>query len=83
MILSHVDMLDMCVYGDLTKLFVSRHVHQKVELAKRIFGLQDIQVLPVANYVNGITQNIPQDILALQAIENVLNEAISYVENEI
>lgn len=81
MILSHVDKLDMCVYGDLTKLFVSRHVQRKVELAKGIFSLQDIQVLPVANYVKGITQNIAQDILALQAIENILNETISYLEN--
>lgn len=83
MILSHVDNLDMCVYGDLTKLFVSRHVRKKVELAKHIFGLQDIHILPVANYVRGITQNIAQDILALQAIENILNETISYVANEI
>lgn len=81
MILSHVDKLDMCVYGDLTKLFVSRHVQRKVELAKEIFSLQDIQVLPVANYVKGTTQNIAQDILALQAIENILNETISYLEN--
>lgn len=81
MILSHVDKLDMCVYGDLTKLFVSRHVQRKVELAKGIFSLQDIQVLPVANYVKGITQNIAQDILALQAIENILNETISYLGN--
>lgn len=83
MILSHVDKLDMCVYGDLTKLFVSRHVQKKVELAKRIFSLQDIQVLPVANYVKGTTQNIAQDILALQAIENIMNETISYVGNRI
>lgn len=83
MILSHVDKLDMCVYGDLTKLFVSRHVQTKVELAKEIFSLQDIQVLPVANYVKGTTQNIAQDILALQAIENILNETISYVGNRI
>lgn len=83
MILSHVDKLDMCVYGDLTKLFVSRHVQRKVELAKVLFKLQDIQVLPVANYVKGITQNIAQDILALQAIENILNETISYVGNSI
>lgn len=81
MILSHVDKLDMCVYGDLTKLFASRHVQRKVQLAKNIFSLQDIQVLPVANYVKGITQNIAQDILALQAIENILNETISYVGN--
>lgn len=83
MILSHVDKLDMCVYGDLTKLFVSRHVQKKVELAKMIFSLQDIQVLPVANYVKGTTQNIAQDILALQAIENIMNETISYVGNRI
>lgn len=81
MILSHVDQLDMCVYGDLTKLFVSRHVQKKVELAKRIFSLQDTQVLPVANYVKGTTQTIAQDILALQAIENIMNETISYVGN--
>lgn len=83
MILSHVDKLDMCVYGDLTKLFVSRHVQKKVELAKEIFSLQDIQILPVANYVSGITQNIAQDILALQALENILHETISCIGNPI
>lgn len=83
LVLSHVDKLDLCVFGDLTKIFVSKHVKDKVQLAKRIFMLQDSQILPIANYVEGITQNIAQDILGLQALENILNEALSYINNQI
>lgn len=81
-VLSHVDELDLCVFGDLTKTFVSRHVKNKVELAKMKFRVQDSQVLPIASYVQGVTQNIAQDILALQAVESILNEALSYINNQ-
>lgn len=82
LVLSHVDELDLCVFGDLTKTFVSRHVKNKVESAKKMFRVQDSQVLPIASYVHGVTQNIAQDILALQAVESILNEALSYINNQ-
>lgn len=83
LILTHVDALDLCVFGDLTKIFLSRHVQQKVQLAKETFMLHDSHILPIASYVTGTTQNIAQDILALQAIESIINEAIIYIQNEI
>lgn len=73
----------MCVSDDLTKIFVSGHVNEKVQLAKKIFGLQDNQILPIASYVKGTTQNIAHDVLALAAIENILNEALCYIKNNI
>lgn len=78
-----MDALDLCVFGDLTKIFLSRHVQQKVQLAKEIFMLNDSHILPIASYVTGTTQNIAQDILALQAIENIISEAIIYIQNKI
>lgn len=76
-----MDKLDKCVSGDLTKIFVSGHVNEKVQLAKKIFGLHDNQILPIANYVTETTQNIAHDVLALAAIENILNEALCYIKN--
>lgn len=81
LVLSQVDKLDKCVSGDLTKIFVSGHVNEKVQLAKKIFGLHDNQILPIANYVMETTQNIAHDVLALAAIENILNEALCYIKN--
>lgn len=34
----------------------------KVKLAKKMFGVQDFQILPIANYVQGTTQNVTQDV---------------------
>lgn len=83
LILTRIDNLDLCVSGDLSSLFVSRHAREKVDIAKKIFQLHDSQILPIANYVKGTTQNVNQDILTLQAVENILNEAVSYIENQI
>lgn len=83
LILTRIDNLDLCAAGDLSSLFVSRHAEKKVNIAKAIFSLHDSQILPIANYVGGNTQNVNQDILTLQAVENILNEAVSYIENQI
>lgn len=83
LILTRIDNLDLCAAGDLSSLFVSRQAERKVNIAKAIFRLHDSQILPIANYVRGTTQNVNQDILTLQAVENILNEAVSYIENQI
>lgn len=83
MILTRIDKLDLCAADDVRSIFVSRHAERKVNIAKAIFRLHDSQILPIANYVKGTTQNVNQDILTLQAVENILNEAVSYIENQI
>lgn len=55
----------------------------KVRLAKDKFGFQESQILPIASYVNETRQNIIKDVLALQAVENILNEALEYVKNQV
>lgn len=81
MILTRSD--NQCQSGNLDGIFRNEKVYEKVEEAKKIFSLHDCQVLPIANYVQGTTQNITQDVLALLAINNIVQEAISYIENEI
>lgn len=54
----------------------------KVQLAIKDLSLQDCQILPIANYVTGMERNTTQDVLALLTIDNILQEAISYIKNE-
>lgn len=83
LILTKVDQLTLCGFdGELKGIFRSRQAKLKVELAKKNFGIQDCQVLPIANYVKGMEQNTTQDVLALLTIDNILQEAITYIKNE-
>lgn len=72
LILTKVDQLDLCIPGDLSGIFKSKQMADKVRLAKDKFGLQESQILPIASYVNETRQNIIKDVLALQAVENIL-----------
>lgn len=78
-----MDQQTLCGFdGDLKGIFRSRQAKLKVELAIKNFGVQDCQVLPIANYVKGMEQNSTQDVLALLTIDNILQEAITYIKNE-
>lgn len=78
-----MDQQTLCGFdGDLKGIFRSRQAKQKVELAIKNFGVQDCQVLPIANYVKGMEQNTTLDVLALLTIDNILQEAITYIKNE-
>lgn len=81
MILTRADKL--CQSGNLNSIFRSEKAYNKVDEAKNIFRFQDCQILPVANYVQGTTQNMTQDVLALLALNNIVQEAMSYIENEL
>lgn len=67
----------------LNGIFHSRKAQSKLEKAKEIFGVQDCQILPIANYVNEFKQNDTQDVLALLAMNNIIQEALTYIKNEI
>lgn len=67
----------------LNGIFHSRKAESKLEKAKEIFEVQDCQILPIANYVNEFKQNDTQDVLALLAMNNIIQEALTYIKNEI
>lgn len=83
LILTKVDLLQLCGNGDLSGIFRSKHVEKKVNRAQEEFGLQDCQILPIANYVTGTEKQLYQDILALLTIDNIIEEALTYIKNEI
>lgn len=80
-ILTRADSL--CQPGNLNSIFRSEKAYKKVDETQKIFRFQDCQILPVANYVRGTTQNMTQDVLALLALNNIVQEAMSYIENEL
>lgn len=83
LILTKVDLLELCGNGDLSGIFRSKHVEEKVNIAKAEFDLQDCQILPIANYVTGTEKELNQDILALLTMDNIIEEALTYIKNEI
>lgn len=80
-ILTKMDKLDLCGLSDCSGIFYSRHASKKMQLAKTIFGVKGNQIQPIANYVDETRRSNIKDILALQAILNILQEAVTYIEN--
>lgn len=76
-----MDQLDLYEFKAVKSIFVSRDAKEKAEYAKQKFGLHDTQILPIANYVEGVHQDIYRDVLALQAVENILQETLMFLED--
>lgn len=83
LILTKVDTLELCNAGSLNEIFRSKHAEKKVDTVKNKFGFHDCQIWPIANYVTGINQDITRDILALLSLDNILEEALTYIENQL
>lgn len=68
----------------MENIFRSRDAKKKVEAASAEFQLRNTQILPVANYVDDDTDRIiTKDILALYALDNILQQALSYMRDKI
>lgn len=83
LILTKVDTLDLCNAGTLNEIFRSKHAEKKVNTVKEKFGFHDCKIWPIANYVTGTNQDINRDVLALLSLDNILEEAITYIENQL
>lgn len=83
LILTKVDTLDLCNAGSLNEIFRSKHAEKKVKTVKEKFDFHDCKIWPIANYVTGTNQDITRDVLALLSLDNILEEAITYIENEL
>lgn len=77
LVLTKVDKLLPDGPDKLDCIFHNRHVYDKVRKAKELFSLQDCHILPIANYVNSAHQNLNQDVLALLALDNILQETFA------
>lgn len=76
LVLTQVDKLHPGKPEQLSGIFHDRLVDDKVRKVKEIFSLQDCHILPIANYVNS-KQNLNQDVLALLALDNILQESLA------
>lgn len=83
LILTKVDTLDLCNAGTLNEIVRSKHAEKKVNTVKEKFGFHDCKIWPIANYVTGTYQDINRDVLALLSLDNILEEAITYIENQL
>lgn len=77
LVLTKVDKLHPGEPDQLSGIFHNRLLYDKVKKVKEIFSLQDCHILPIANYVNSDKQNLNQDILALLALDNILQETLA------
>lgn len=77
LVLTKVDKLHPGEPDQLSGIFHNRDLYDKVRKVKEIFSLQDCHILPIANYVNSDKQNLNQDVLALLALDNILQETLA------
>lgn len=77
LVLTKVDKLHPGDPEKLSGIFHNRLVDDKVRKVKEIFSLQDCHILPIVNYVNSKKQNLNQDVLALLALDNILQESLA------
>lgn len=65
-------------------IYCSREGESKIKTTREKFGLSDAHILPVINYTD--IESYPDNIksfLALQALENILHQALSFIEDNI
>lgn len=82
LILTKADKPSVCGVSGLSYIFWSTEAKNKVEDAKKRFALLDCQVYPIANYVSGTKQTVTQDVLALLAMNSIIQEALLYIKYE-
>lgn len=65
-------------------IYYNRDGESKIKTTREKFGLSYAHILPVINYTD--IESYPDNIksfLALQALENILHQALSFIEDNI
>lgn len=76
-----MDEVRLCDRYPLENIYWSEQAKLIVEKAVEIFMLSNPQILPVANYTTEREPVITKDVLALEALNNILHQALSFIEN--
>lgn len=84
LVLTTIDLLGLCEsHPELYHVYKSKKVKEKVEAAEKKFGLSKASILPVANYVNETRPTIRKDNLALDALDNILQQAVFFIKDNL
>ncbi|XP_076839261.1 interferon-induced protein 44-like [Brachyhypopomus gauderio] len=81
-VMSMVDKACTIVQGDLTKVYHSKKIKEKMQECSNRLGVPMNYIFPVQNYYEQITNNINMDILLLMAITDIITFANDYVEDQ-
>ncbi|XP_078310080.1 interferon-induced protein 44-like [Crassostrea virginica] len=83
-VLTAVDRLNLCKsHPQLKYIYWSKVVKEKVETAGYTFCLRNAYILPIANYVNETEPTITTDVLALEALDNILQQAVFFIKDNV
>lgn len=66
-------------HPDLKYVFWNKDAKSKAEAAGKELDLGNNCILPVANYTEQKEPTITQDVLALEALDNILEQALSFI----
>ncbi|KAI5627753.1 interferon-induced protein 44-like, partial [Silurus asotus] len=81
-LLTHVDQVCPAVQENVTHVYSSRNVQEKMEKAAELVGLPLSYVLPVKNYVSQLTVDCNTDILLLSAVMSILQAVDDTLEDQ-
>lgn len=76
-----MDELEFCIKNPLDNIYLSKEAKQKADAARDTFLLSNPQILPVANYTEERRPVITKDVLALEALDNILHQALEFIED--
>ncbi|KAL6481239.1 hypothetical protein MHYP_G00093190 [Metynnis hypsauchen] len=82
-VLTKVDQTCEMVNQDLTKVYDSRKIKDKVQTCSNILGISLNSIYPVKNYYEEITQDDDTDTLILMALRDIVNFANDYMEDQL
>ncbi|XP_076839548.1 interferon-induced protein 44-like [Brachyhypopomus gauderio] len=80
-VMSMVDKACTIVQGDLSKLYHSKKIKEKMQECSYRVGVPLNHIFPVQNYHEQITNNTNMDVLLLMALTNIITFANDYVED--
>uniref|UniRef100_A0A8C4T4A9 Interferon-induced protein 44-like n=1 Tax=Erpetoichthys calabaricus TaxID=27687 RepID=A0A8C4T4A9_ERPCA len=80
-LLTHIDEVCHAVDKDVSRVYVCRHIQDKVTAAGNLLGLPVSCIVPVRNYSSELELDCSTDILILNALELILRYADLFYED--
>ncbi|XP_066518262.1 interferon-induced protein 44-like [Hoplias malabaricus] len=81
-VMTKVDLACELVNKDLTKIYHSKKIKEKVQVCSNKLGISLNSIYPVKNYHEEITQDPKVDVLILMALRDILNFASDYANDQ-
>lgn len=78
-----MDMLKLGRNNPLENIYWSKQAYEVVEEAKERLCLSNVHILPVVNYVEETKPVITKDVLALDALDNIFQQALSFIDDNV